>query len=107
MVRLLLVTVAFFSSVVSASQDPTAPLGWQKPREAKPATKIVQQPVPMLQSIVCRDAGHCRAVLNNQVALVGETVNGYKVTSIEPELVRLSRAGKQWELELFTLDIKQ
>jgi len=46
-------------------------------------------------------------VLNNQVALVGETVNGYKVTSIEPELVRLSRAGKQWELELFTLDIKQ
>jgi MSHA biogenesis protein MshK len=61
----------------------------------------------MLQSIVCRDAGLCRAVLNNQVALVGETVNGYKVTSIEPELVWLSRAGKQWELELFTLDIKQ
>lgn len=107
MVRLILVALIGYSSVLHASKDPTAPLGWQKPREAKPSSKITEQPVPMLQSIVCREAGQCKAVLSNQVALVGQKVNGYTVSNIEPELVTLSKAGKQWKLELFTLDIKQ
>ncbi|USD33989.1 MSHA biogenesis protein MshK [Vibrio sp. SCSIO 43145] len=102
-----MVILMAYSSILLASQDPTAPLGWQKPQEAKPASKITDQPVPMLQSIVCREIAQCQAVLNNQVALVGETVNGYTVSYIGPELVTLVKAGKQWKLELFTLDIKQ
>ena len=107
MVKFIFVVLIGYSSVIYASKDPTAPLGWQKPQEAKPAAKITEQPIPTLESIVCSEARQCKAVLSNQVALVGDTINGYTVSNIEPELVTLLKAGQQWKLELFTLDIKQ
>nr|WP_252724454.1 MSHA biogenesis protein MshK [Vibrio hepatarius] len=95
-----------YSSLVNSSQDPTAPLGWQKPDSTESRNKKVQQPLPKLQSIVCLNHDKCQAVLSGNVVIVGESVNGFKVSRIEPQMVTLSRGNKQWKLEFFTLDIK-
>ena len=101
----MLLTVGLSLNVM-ASQDPTAPLGWQSPQQSK-ATIIKRKPVPKLQSIVCEEAAGCSAIINGQVVLAGEQVNGYKVSQIKPEVVTLVRGGKQWKLNLFSLEVKQ
>lgn len=107
MAKFLLVTLLSGLSVSAwASQDPTAPLGWQKPKQSQTAPKVVRYSVPSLQSIVCVDANQCRAILSGKVVVAGESVSGYRVSRIEPEVVTLTRGGKQWKLELFSLDIK-
>lgn len=104
------ISLALVLSVLSlntlASQDPTAPLGWQKSTPNKPAV-VKRKPVPKLQSIVCEDTHGCSAIINGQVVLAGEQVSGYKVSQIKPEVVTLVRGGKQWKLNLFSLDVKQ
>jgi MSHA biogenesis protein MshK len=103
-----LFTLLVFTSLSAwASQDPTAPLGWQQPNQATATPKVATKPLPRLQSIVCSEVGKCRAILSGKVVLPGESVSGYRVNRIEPEVVTLSRSGKQWKLELFTLDVKQ
>lgn len=92
---------------VWASQDPTAPLGWEKPKQVITKPKAVKRPLPSLQSIVCNEQKDCRAILSGTVVLPGESVSGYRVNKIDPEFVTLSRSGKQWKLELFKLDVKQ
>ena len=103
---LILATVC--SATAFASQDPTAPLGWAKPKVEKTTPKVIRKRVPTLQSIVC-DASeeNCRAILNGKVVILGENINGYRVNRIEPEAVTVSRSGKQWKLELFSLEVKQ
>jgi len=105
-VRLLSAVLFFYSYTGTASQDPTAPLGWQKPDSIEAKSKKKQQPLPKLQSIVCANQGKCQAVLSDKVVVVGEMVNGFTVSQIEAQLVTLSRGGKQWKLEIFTQDIK-
>jgi MSHA biogenesis protein MshK len=96
------------SFLAFASQDPTAPLGWAKPAVVKSKPKVVRKRVPNLQSIVCDESEqNCRAILNGKVVTAGESVSGYRVNRIEPEVVTLSRSGKQWKLELFSLEVKQ
>lgn len=113
MVRRMLVLLitafgfASFSLTAAASQDPTAPLGWQKTQPSKTVTKRKSQAVPKLQSIVCTQASRCSAVINDQLVLVGERVNGYRVSHIQPEAVTLTKGGKQWRLALFSLEVKQ
>ncbi|EGA71786.1 MSHA biogenesis protein MshK [Vibrio sinaloensis DSM 21326] len=107
MVRTLFFLMLTISTVSWASQDPTAPLNWVKPEQTQPTKKRISQPLPKLQSIVCIDALSCKAVINNQVRVAGERVAGYKINKIESERVVLSRGGKQWQLELFSMDIKQ
>ncbi|MFY2509762.1 MSHA biogenesis protein MshK [Vibrio pectenicida] len=106
MVKVWCAVFLIYSSLGNTSQDPTAPLGWQKPETTEFSNKKVQQPLPKLQSIVCLSNDQCQAVLSGNVVLVGELVNGFKVSRIEPQMVTLSRGSKQWKLELFTLDIK-
>lgn len=103
----LIALLALVSLNVWASKDPTAPLGWQQPNQATATPKVVTKPLPSLQSIVCSEVGKCRAILSGKVVLAGESISGYRVNRIEPEVVTLSRSGKQWKLELFTLDVKQ
>ncbi len=105
--RYILIAVLLASSqCVSASQDPTAPLGWQNAKQRKAKTAAQPRP-PQLQSIVCNGESACKATLSDQVVVAGESVRGYRVNNIKPESVVLSRGGKQWTLELFSLDIKQ
>lgn len=101
---LLLLILLSFNSV--ASQDPTAPLGWQKPKQNN-TTQVKRVSVPILQSIVCEDVTGCRAILNGQVVVAGEQVSGFKVSQIQPEVVTLVGGGKQWNLNLFSLEVKQ
>jgi len=103
----LTLSLALVSLSAWASKDPTAPLGWERPKQATSQAKVVRKPLPRLQSIVCLEAGQCRAIVSGKVVLAGESVSGYRVNRIEPEVVTLSRSGKQWKLELFTLDVKQ
>ncbi|CAK4069691.1 MULTISPECIES: hypothetical protein [Vibrio] len=107
MVRFFAFLLLVNTSLAWAQQDPTAPLNWQKPKVAQPAKKPVSYRLPKLQSIVCVADVPCKAILNGEVVMAGERVSGYYVNNIESERVVLSRKGKQWTLELFSLDIKQ
>ncbi|MYM61152.1 MSHA biogenesis protein MshK [Vibrio sp. OCN044] len=106
MVRVLGSALFVYSCVVAASQDPTAPLGWQKPDTVEAENKNKQPPLPKLQSIVCTNTGQCRAVLNDKAVLVGETINGFRISQIEAQSVTISHGGKQWKLKIFTQDVK-
>jgi MSHA biogenesis protein MshK len=93
---------------VMAAADPTAPLGWQQP--AQQSSKPVKEKrvrLPTVQSIVCSDNSDCHAVLNNRVVSGGDKVSGYRITEITPQGVRVTRAGREWTLSLFSLSIKQ
>ncbi|USD41492.1 MSHA biogenesis protein MshK [Vibrio sp. SCSIO 43135] len=107
MVRYFAFVLALLAPLGYASQDPTAPLGWEKPNSTQPsAKKKVVYRLPTLNSIVCVKRDSCYATLNNTVVESGDRVNGYQVTRITDEVVTVARDSKQWNLELFSLDIK-
>lgn len=103
--RLLAVLVMTLSTSVFALQDPTRPLNWASPKAA--VKQKTEQSVPVLQSIICREASPCYAVLNNEIAEQGQHVSGYKVKSITSKKVVVEKGDSQWQLVLFALDIKQ
>ncbi|AIV06813.1 MULTISPECIES: hypothetical protein [Vibrio] len=90
-----------------ASQDPTAPLGWQKPVTEQKKPKAKQYRLPTLNSIVCKPNTQCVAILNNRIVEPGAKLNGYRVASINSEFVTLKRGDRQWKLELFGLNVKK
>ena len=96
----LLIMLLLLSPTVSATQDPTAPLGWRAPS----ATKVRPAPLPKLQSIVCQQ--QCYAILNDQMVSIGASIQGYRVSQITESDVTLVRGKQRWELQLFSLDIK-
>ncbi|MCK6262259.1 MSHA biogenesis protein MshK [Vibrio sp. ZSDE26] len=102
--------VSMFSSAADKQpegQDPTAPLGWEKPAESKSTTqKTVIYRLPTLKSIACDQTKRCNAVLNNTVVKKGDKLNGYQVRQISDDKVTLVRGSRLWTLELFSLDIK-
>ncbi|CCN49046.1 MSHA biogenesis protein MshK [Vibrio nigripulchritudo MADA3029] len=108
MVRFCVIAMLLISGGAYASQDPTAPLGWQAPKtvEKAKAKKKAVAPVPTLQSIVCIEGKPCYAILNDVVVEKGKTIQGYLAKRIQPEFVDLIRGGKQWRLELFPSDVK-
>ncbi|MEZ8192322.1 MSHA biogenesis protein MshK [Vibrio sp. 1F279] len=108
MVRTLVLSLLFGSSVVWAEQDPTAPLGWLSPLQKSASAKKVpvQYRLPSLESIVCKGDTPCYAIMNGQILEQGETIRGYRVKNIDPEYVTLQRSSKQWKLEMFSLDVK-
>ncbi|WP_239996526.1 MSHA biogenesis protein MshK [Photobacterium phosphoreum] len=99
----LVLSCLFFAVTVQAQQDPTAPLGWQK----KTSPAIISIPrLPQLQSVIC-DNHRCRATLNGHTVTVGSHIKGYRVSQINDSSVILTRNQKQWQLSLFTANIKQ
>lgn len=105
MVKITLLTMVVLlvsRPVLATTQDPTAPLGWSVPSSS--ANQIRQAPLPQLQSIVCQQ--QCYAVFNDQLVSVGMTIRGYRVSQITDSEVTLHRGKKSWELQLFSLDIK-
>ncbi|SMY36604.1 MSHA biogenesis protein MshK [Photobacterium andalusiense] len=92
-----------FAANIYAQQDPTAPLGWQK----KSSSVAVSAPsLPQLQSVIC-DAQACRATLSGKSVTVGSVIRGYRVSRISDSSVILTRNKKQWQLSLFSANIKQ
>ena len=108
MVRTLLLSLLLASSLVSAEQDPTTPLGWMTPQQKTAPAKQAQTHyrLPSLESIVCKADTPCYAILNGEIVAPGETIEGYRVKKIDSEYVTLQRSSKQWKLEMFSLDIK-
>ena len=107
---LILLLLLGVTSAGWAAQDPTAPLGWVKPRAQAPAKKKTtrkKQPLPALQSIICQTPDSCYAVINNRVVSQGEVVNSYTIQTITEESVTIIHRGNRWKLELFSADIKE
>ncbi|MCG7584299.1 MSHA biogenesis protein MshK [Photobacterium sp. OFAV2-7] len=88
---------------VQASQDPTAPLGWQTPTKKPTVTKAR---LPQLQGIVCGELSACTVILNNVPVELGGRVSGYTLTDIQDDYVTVTRGGKKWRLELFADIVK-
>ncbi len=110
MVKKLIISISLMlvAGASWASQDPTAPLGWNKPAvssNAKPAVKRYR--LPTLNSIVCQTGSQCTAVMNNKIVEQGQLIRGYRVVSITNEFVTLKRGNRQWKLELFGLNVKK
>lgn len=77
--------------------DPTVPLNHQ--REA--INKETRSALPKLQSIL-RDGEQRRAILNNNLYQVGQSVAGYKITAIKKDAVLLRYKGQSYKLTLYT-----
>ncbi|MGR5236197.1 MSHA biogenesis protein MshK [Vibrio alfacsensis] len=110
MVKKLIISVVLIitASCSWANQDPTAPLGWQKPAaESKAKPKAKQYRLPTLNSIVCKPSTECIAILNNRIVEQGALLGGYRVASINSEFVTLKRGDRQWKLALFGLNVKK
>ncbi|MGL5291095.1 MAG: MSHA biogenesis protein MshK [Vibrionaceae bacterium] len=102
--------VIFFSGVgllQAKTHDPTAPLEFSSART--PMRKAQAASVtPKLDAIFCgNSAGNCIAILSGKKAAQGETVNGYAVDMITPELVVVSRGRKTWRLSIFEQQVIQ
>ncbi|MGC9423251.1 MULTISPECIES: MSHA biogenesis protein MshK [unclassified Vibrio] len=95
-----LTILLLLSHQVIAAEDPTAPLAGHRASMAE----VQQAPLPELQSIVCQK--ECYVVLNNQVLSVGENIQGYQIAKVTDSSVILMRGKQRWELQLFSLDIK-
>ncbi|WP_407676589.1 MSHA biogenesis protein MshK [Photobacterium obscurum] len=91
------------SGHAQASQDPTAPLGWQAPAKKQSSTRTR---LPQLQSIVCDEFSSCTVILNNVAVELGQRVSGYTLTEIQDDHVTVTRGGKKWRLELFADIVK-
>lgn len=86
---------------VAAAQDPTEPLSWMNPSQAKQVVK----PVPTLNSIIC--SPDCSAIINGEIVSQNDVINGYKIKSISASAVVLVRGKQEWTLDLYSQDIKQ
>lgn len=107
MVKHIVVGLVFgclcYGSTVFAQQDPTAPLGWQ---QQSSSITVSSPKLPQLQSVICYPQ-RCRAILSGQDVAVGGQIKGYTVSRINDSSVVLTRNGKQWQLSLFAVNIKQ
>lgn len=97
------VMVGILSGYAQASQDPTAPLGWQAPAKKQSSTR---GRLPQLQGIVCDELSACTVILNNVPIELGQRVSGYTLTNIQDDHVTVTRGGKKWRLELFADIVK-
>lgn len=102
----ILMAAAVCSVKAVASQDPTAPLGWLAPSKSVSKKAPKKQKVPVLQSIICKAATPCYAVLDDKLAYVNDVVSGYKVKSITQEKVVVIKGSVTYPLTLFSTDIK-
>ncbi len=98
------VLLCFSLNVSIAAEDPTAPLNWVAPKEAK--TAVEADKVPKLQSIICQSRSTCFAILNNKVANVNDIISGYRVQAITSGGVIVVRGSTTRKLTLFVSDIK-
>lgn len=96
------------ASEISAGHDPTEPLSWLKPEPQQKKIVKKRQYFPSLQAINCNGSGNadCYAVLDDKSMKQGEKISGYTLLSINDDNVFIGRAGKRWELSLFSQDIK-
>ena len=99
----VIVMLGVLSGDALASQDPTAPLGWQAPvkQPSSPRARL-----PQLEGIVCDELGSCTAILNDVPAEPGQRIRGYTLTEIKDDHVTVTRGGKTWRLELFADIVK-
>ncbi|CAH0541584.1 MSHA biogenesis protein MshK [Vibrio marisflavi] len=103
---MLFLALTIMPAAWSAAKDPTAPLGWVKPKEVEEKGKQESVVLPKLQSIMCEDQGKCYATLDNRVVKTNDRIGRYVVKSVGQDSVTISSQGKQWKLKLFPLSIK-
>lgn len=103
---LLLFSVSSYASDTTVGHDPTEPLSWLKPEQVKKKTLKKRQYFPELQAISCNGQSNCYAVLDDKSMTKGDKISGYTLLAINEESVSIGRPGKQWQLFLFSQDIK-
>ncbi len=107
-----LVGLSSLTCVANVIKDPTMPLlnlngtglaGSVVEKEEEKATSLI------LQSVIVQN-GRKIAVINNQLVLVGQKIEGYKVTGIVPYGAELlgegERIGEKLSLTLYKANIK-
>lgn len=102
----VLFSTSLWASDVVVGHDPTEPLSWLKPEPVKKKTVKKRQYLPSLQAISCNGESDCNAVLDDKSMRKGDKISGYTLLAINEESVSIGRSGKQWQLSLFSQDIK-
>ncbi|WP_300176750.1 type IV pilus, mannose-sensitive hemagglutinin D (MSHK) [uncultured Aliivibrio sp.] len=106
---LVLLSTSINASDVSDAvigHDPTEPLRWVKPVQAKKVVTKKRQYFPSLQAISCSGNNDCYAVLDDKSMKKGDKISGYTLLAVNEESVSIGRAGKKWQLSLFSQNIK-
>lgn len=87
----LLMSIGAVSAL--ASSDPTRP-----PLFSSPQTQAYLPPLQL--SMILSDSNNMRAIINEAVVGVSDTVDGAKVLAINEETVVVSRAGQRLTLRI-------
>lgn len=103
--------LVLFSTSINASDaviehDPTEPLSWMEPVQAKKVVTKKRQYFPSLQAISCSGNNDCYAVLDDKSMKKGDKISGYTLLAVNEESVSIGRSGKKWQLSLFSQNIK-
>ncbi|WP_407331519.1 MSHA biogenesis protein MshK [Enterovibrio sp. 27052020O] len=100
----VLFAMSMMPFLVFADNDPTAPLGYQAPSQAKKATT---QRLPNLNAILCSSDNRCSAVMNGRSLTAGQSINGYVISAINDSSVTLKRGERRWSLTVFNEQVVQ
>lgn len=103
---LVLLSTSINASDAVIGHDPTEPLRWMKPVQAKKVVTKKRQYLPSLQAISCSGNNDCYAVLDDKSMKKGDKISGYTLLAVNEESVSIGRAGKKWQLSLFSQNIK-
>ena len=106
--KIILVMVTLFLFVVmpaqAAMEDPTRPPTAKSKIYVSP--KKNKRPVWVLTSTLI-SAGRRTAVINDRVVARGDRINGARVMSIQPSVVRLRKNGREITLMMLKKNIKK
>ncbi len=96
----ILFPAAGLAAEPSQMTDPTAPAHFAGQRKGPTESTSL----PVLNSIVIRGTSRS-AIINNTLYQQGDTVLGYKLVRITPDLVTLKGQGRQIQLSMYNTKI--
>jgi len=100
----LLITLVFASINTAVAGDPTRPYEWRSGVVERDENSLVE--TLQLNQIIAF-ANQRYAIINGQRYQQDDLINGYRITAIQSQRVRLQNGQKEIELTMFTPSIKR
>lgn len=100
----LLAVVVFATANTAVAGDPTRPYEWRSGAVESGQTPVVEK---LKLNQIIAFANQRYAIINGQRYQHDDLVNGYRITAIQSQRVRLQNGEKEIELTMFTPSIKR
>lgn len=99
--RSLSLCLLMLAPLPATAGDPT------RPPFAEAAAPLESAAAPLHLSMILREEGRRRAVINGQLVAVTEAVGNARVVAIHEDHVVMARSGRQFDLHLSLAPVKQ